>query len=769
MSDIPNHDSPSSSDAPPTRTRAGISGVGMFPESTLPAPGTFSGYDILSELNRGGQGVVYLARQHGTLRDVAIKVPLGDALATSVGLARFQREIESVARLRHTNVVSVFHPGGTSDGRPFFVMEYVDGLPLIAHIQSHGLTTREIVALAAEVCDGLDSAHGAGVIHRDLKPGNILVDRGGHPRILDFGLARSLDPNPAEAISTSRQIMGTLAYMAPEQARGDHPNTAECTDIHAIGVILFQALTGVLPYPTDKPDFLLLQAIIHDPPLRPSAVRREIRGDLETIILKCLDKEPVRRYRSAAELGEDLRRYLRGEAITAKTDSAIYLARKQIERGFRRYPVSFQAAGVCVIVLALAYVVRPISGSVMARRFERWVAGRAAALHNADIFRNVRVIGITDETKVGAIAKVVGLSGFDAGTPQQLRRLHGKAMEQLATLKPLAVAWDIKFISDSPFDQALADGFRALEREGIPVVCAAPGWWSDGKASGLATIVAEQARWGTIFAGFDTVPPQVQLAMQSGTKDVLPSLALATVAAARHPAWEASYAMDASERTLTIQYYERDPTMPQRKVWHDPPDRIRLAGFRIADKTAPDLMSTQGIQSHDQVAIHGFLFRADDHFQRSTIEYSHLFDTDKSPAVLDLKGKIVIVADQRSGVDEHAVGSGRVVKGCYAHATVVEELLYEITNNPPLRSPVTASILMDLVVFAGLGWGLSFVRVRRAAAAISMLVALSFVASYALATRSHALWDPTLPCVAAVLTAVLTPYLRRIGRPKAVT
>jgi CHASE2 domain-containing sensor protein/predicted Ser/Thr protein kinase len=768
VSEIPSHNAPKSLDAQPTRTHAG-GGVRTFPESTLPVPGTFPGYDILSELNRGGQGVVYLARQHGTLRDVAVKVPLGDALATAIGLARFQREIESVARLRHTNVVSVFHPGRTSDGRPFFVMEYVDGLPLITHIQARGLTTREIVALAAEVCDGLDAAHCAGVIHRDLKPGNILVDRGGHPRILDFGLARSLDPNPAEAISTSRQIMGTLAYMAPEQARGDHLNTAECADIHAIGVILFQALTGVLPYPTDRPDFLLLQAIIHDAPIRPSAVRKEIHGDLETIILKCLDKEPRRRYRSAAELGDDLRRYLRGEAINAKTDSAIYLARKQVERGFRRYPVSFQAAGVCVVVLALAYLVRPIAGSVTARRFERWVVGRAAALQNADVFRNVRVIGITNETDFGAIAKAVGLTGFDAGTPLQLRRLHGKAMEQLAALRPRAVAWDIKFISDSPFDQELADGFRALERQGIPVVCAAPRWWSDGQASGLATKVEEQVRWGTIFAGFDTVPPQVQLAMQSGAKDVLPSLSLATVAAARHPAWEASYSLALPERTLTIQYYERDPTMPQRKLWHDPPDRIRLADIRVAHEAAPDLLSTQGIQSHDQVAIHSILLRADALFRRSTIDYSHLFEPIPAPAVQDLMGKIVIVADQRSGVDEHTVGSGRVVKGCYAHATAVEELLYEITNNPPLRSLLTASILLDLVVFAGLGWGLSFVRVPRAAAAFSMLVALSFVASYALATRYHALWDPTLPCAGAVLAAVLTRYLRRIGRPKPVT
>lgn len=765
MSDIPNHDSPSSSDAPPTRTR--VSGVGTFPVSTLPAPGTFSGYDILSELNRGGQGVVYLARQHGTLRDVAIKVPLGDALATSVGLARFQREIESVARLRHTNVVSVFHPGRTSDGRPFFVMEYVDGLPLIAHIQSYGLTTREIVALAAEVCDGLDAAHWAGVIHRDLKPGNILVDRGGHPRILDFGLARSLDPNPAEAISTSRQIMGTLAYMAPEQARGDHLNTAECTDIHAIGVILFQALTGVLPYPTDKPDFLLLQSIIHDPPLRPSAVRREIRGDLETIILKCLAKETARRYASAAELAEDLRRYLRGEAIHAKADSTLYLARKQVERAARRHTITSHLSVMVAVVVILHFVVEPVflRGLGANRWIETWFTTKAVeGMPTAD-YEHVSIVAVTDKTDIDSLASAAGVEGVSKNTPRSLRRMHGRAMELLSAMRPLAVVWDIQFLGDSPFDGDLAKGIEALRAKNIPVICAVDGWWADGRTPGLGSQFAHLVKWGTIFVGFDTSPPQIQLVMQTGARDPLPSLALSAVAAARHPDWEPTYSMDDSTRSVTILYYQRDPLLSEMKKWHDQPDRIRLGSLRVADSAASDLLSTPGVHSMDRIGIHRFQLRSDDVNRRFTLEYSQLFNDDTPAASNAVAGRIVVIGDTRTGADDQPVAPDRVISRCYAHAAAIDELMFEVVNQAAVPQSITLLRFLDTTVFALAGL-LSVLAVPRFGwLLLGGLTVASGVICMKVAASLHMIWNPLLPVLGMFITAGLTVGLSRVTRP----
>ncbi|MBI5762997.1 MAG: serine/threonine protein kinase [Planctomycetes bacterium] len=768
MSDIPNHDASHSSDAQPTRTHAGSSGVSTFPDSTLPAPGTFPGYDVLSELNRGGQGVVYLARQHGTLRDVAIKVPLGDALASTIGLARFQREIESVARLRHTNVVSVFHPGRTSDGRPFFVMEYVDGLPLITHIQTRGLTTREIVALAAEVCDGLDAAHCAGVIHRDLKPGNILVDRGGHPRILDFGLARSLDPNPAEAISTSRQIMGTLAYMAPEQARGDHPNTAECTDIHAIGVILFQALTGALPFPTDKPDFLLLQAIIHDPPLRPSAVRKEIRGDLETIILKCLAKETERRYVSAVELAEDLRRYLRGEAIHAKADSTLYIARKQVERAARRHTITAHLAVTVLVVLLMLILIDPVLDRRLEtnRWIEKWITANAGAPPTPAKLRNVSIVALTDATDVESLASSAGLLGVSTKVPQSLRRLHGHTMKRLAAMRPLVVVWDIKFIGDSPFDNDLAEGFGALREANIPVICAVDGWWSGGQVPRLGSRFAHLVRWGTIFAGFDSSPPQVQLVMQSGGRDALPSLALSAVAAARQPNWEPSYLLDALTRSVTILYYKRDPKMPEMKSWLNQKDRIRLAGLRVANSGEQDLLSTPGIHPEDRIGIHCFQLRSDSVVQQSTLAYSRLYDIDTTATNDFLTGKIVIMADARKGADDHRVAPDRIISGSFAQAAVIEELMNETAIQASLVQPLTFNRFLDSGLFSLLGmvcmlsaprWGWLMVCGLTAAAASSCIL---------VAARFHMIWNPLVPVLGMIISAILTVFVSRVTRPR---
>ncbi len=323
------------------------------------------GYDDLRELRRGGQGVVYTATQRSTRRQVAIKVLLDGAFASPSARRRFEREVELIAGLRHPNIVQVYDSGVTADDHLYYVMEYIDGSPLDALIPNFSATrsaggksvTEErervyrVLALFAKVCDAVSAAHLRGVIHRDLKPGNIRIDSSGEPRVLDFGLAKlaseSLAGAAATAVSRTGEFMGSLPWASPEQTTGRSRSIDTRTDVYSLGVLLFQMLTGCFPYDVTGPLPQVLQTIANEPPLRPRSLRPLLDEDVETIVLKCLSKEPARRYQSAGELARDIRRQLAGEPIEARRDSAWYVLRKSL----RRYRL---AAGVTVAVLVLS-------------------------------------------------------------------------------------------------------------------------------------------------------------------------------------------------------------------------------------------------------------------------------------------------------------------------------------------------------------------------------------------------------------------------------
>jgi serine/threonine protein kinase len=314
---------------------------------TRPGADAFEGYELLEAVSSGGQGVVYRAYQKATKRDVALKVLRGGANSSLAARRRFDREVELAGQLRHPNIVTIFDSGVTADGEPYYVMDYVPGQPLDRYISQARLTRDTVLELVAQIADAIAHAHQHGVIHRDLKPSNVLVDESGRPLILDFGLARKVEPSDADPTETG-QVLGTLPYMSPEQAAGDR-TTSTLTDVYALGVILYRLLVGQFPYPvTGSPWEVVRHIMSTEPtslirgwspesgvPLRYAPqpiVRCPIDSDLETIVLKALQKEPERRYQSAGELAEDLRNFLRGEPVLAKRDSAWYLARKFVQR-----------------------------------------------------------------------------------------------------------------------------------------------------------------------------------------------------------------------------------------------------------------------------------------------------------------------------------------------------------------------------------------------------------------------------------------------------
>jgi serine/threonine-protein kinase len=295
-----------------------------LPSGTLPDPGgqtgapaeplRLPGYEVLGVLGSGGMGVVYKARDVRLKRLVALKMILTGPHARPEERDRFRREAEVVARLQHANVVQIYEVG-EHDGRPYLALEYVGGGSLSERLRGKPQPPEEAARLVRTLALAVHAAHQSGVVHRDLKPANVLLADDGTPKITDFGLAKRLD----EAGQTQTgAVLGTPSYMAPEQALGDVHGVGPHTDVHALGAILYELLTGRAPF--DGATLLeTLDQVRSQEPLPPGRLRPDVPRDLETICRKCLEKEPQRRYPSAQALADDLGRYLDGELIHARS------------------------------------------------------------------------------------------------------------------------------------------------------------------------------------------------------------------------------------------------------------------------------------------------------------------------------------------------------------------------------------------------------------------------------------------------------------------
>jgi len=311
----------------------------------------FGDYEVIRELARGGMGVVFLARQISLNRPVAVKMILAGQLANETDVKRFYTEAEAAANLDHPGIVPIYEVG-QHEGQHYFSMGFVEGQSLAQKLAAGPLPPREAAALMVKVAGAIEYAHERGVIHRDLKPANILLDRGGNPRVTDFGLAKKLEGD--SGLTDSGQIMGTPSYMPPEQAGGKRGEVGPAADVYALGATLYATVTGRPPFQAATAMDTLLQ-VISEEPVPPRRLNPSVPRDLETSILKCLEKEPAKRYASA--LAEDLRRYLAGEPILSRPVGAA----ERAWRWCRRNPAAAGAVGLVaaallvVAVLALLY------------------------------------------------------------------------------------------------------------------------------------------------------------------------------------------------------------------------------------------------------------------------------------------------------------------------------------------------------------------------------------------------------------------------------
>jgi len=318
------------------------------------APQPFGKYQLLGELGRGGMGVVYRAHQTDLDRPVALKMILSSRLASPDDVRRFYAEARAAGSLRHPNIVGI-HEAGEVHGQHFFAMDFIEGRSLAQELGRGPFEPRRAAECLAAVARAVQYLHEHNMIHRDLKPSNILLAPDGTPYVTDFGLAKTYGTDSAH--TQSGLIVGTIGYMSPEQAAGHAPAHSPQSDIYSLGAILFELLTGRPPFQNASPIDTLLEVIEGEPP-RPRSLNRNIPLSLELVCLRCLEKDPRRRYQSAAALVEDLEHFLRGEPLTVTPASVFH----RVLRWGRREPTLAMHLGAILVSALIVQLKYMISG-----------------------------------------------------------------------------------------------------------------------------------------------------------------------------------------------------------------------------------------------------------------------------------------------------------------------------------------------------------------------------------------------------------------------
>ncbi|MCU0720106.1 MAG: serine/threonine protein kinase, partial [Pirellula sp.] len=371
----------------------------------------FGDYELLEEIARGGMGVVYKAKQINLNRIVALKMILAGQLASEQDVLRFRTEAESAANLDHPRIVPIYEVG-EHKGQHYFSMGYVDGQSLSQKLVDGPLSPRDAAEMLVKICEGVAYAHERGVIHRDLKPANILLDQNEQPKVTDFGLAKKLGSD--SNLTGTGQILGTPSYMAPEQASGQIDEVGPLADVYALGAILYCLLTGRPPFQAANPMDTLLQVLDKDP-IPPRQLNAAIPVDLETICLKCLSKEPHRRYSNANELLQELGRFLRGEPIQARPVGRV----EQAWRWCKRNPALAGSMATAAVLL--------IVGTTVSSVFAMFALDRSAAALRSESAAREEAIKANEATASAEAARVDTEAALASSLYQQARTIQALA------------------------------------------------------------------------------------------------------------------------------------------------------------------------------------------------------------------------------------------------------------------------------------------------------------------------------------------------------
>lgn len=419
----------------PLSDRSGLSDV-------IPSPTQIGPYEVIDKIGEGGMGVVYKATQSLPRRTVALKV-IKPQMVTRHSLERFRFETQVLGRLQHPGIAQIYDAGTTRTDfgeQPYFAMEYIRGTPLSEYVKIRHCTLQERLALIQKIADAVHHAHTRGVVHRDIKPANILVTEDGQPKILDFGVARSIGSDIDESANMTRvgQLVGTVPYMSPEQVGGESDEIDARSDIYSLGVVLYELLAGHLPYNLEKQLIHEAVRVIREvEPEHLSSVSRVYKGDIETIVSKALSKERTRRYQSASEFSADIHRYLTNQPVLARPASAWYQVSKLAKRHkMTAVGISIASAGV---VLGLGVAIWQLNRALTAEAdLQDKNTQLATSLENEEKQR---------KRAEDVLEKLRSFTGMLGDFEEAIRRLEGAtsarrvlAENSLAVLRELAEA-----------------------------------------------------------------------------------------------------------------------------------------------------------------------------------------------------------------------------------------------------------------------------------------------------------------------------------------
>lgn len=732
-----------------------------FPPDFLP------GFQIVRELHRGGQGIVFLAMQKSMQREVAIKVMKEGPFADATDRARFDREVHILAKLKHPNIVTI-HDSGRIAGCDYFVMDYVAGMSLDEFVEQTKPSLRALLELFRCICETVEVAHVRNIIHRDLKPGNIRVDTEGRPRILDFGLAKVVGAPRASNATEQGMFVGSIPWASPEQARGELETLDPRTDVYSLGVILYQLLTNRFPYEVVGPPHEVLSRIICSQPVPPRSLRKDIDRDLNTIVLKCLAKTRDRRYSSSGEVAEDIGCLLQGRPIQAKHDSLAYVVGTHARRLTSRHRIVRSLAVIIAVTCLVKTIGFPLvfSWTPLHGILERFLARSWAPASVARGMDGVCVVALTDETDFVQLAESAGLVGVTRENKKSLRRLHGCLMAKLRDVGCRAVVWDIKFASRSEFDDDFVRGARALRESNVDVVVGLEKWWMDDSASALISpVLAPEVRWGCIVAGLGPkLPWRVQLIAQRGLEDPLPSLALSAYASARAPGKQFDMHFDVVNDCLDLTYWTPDPIVRQHKRQVGPSDHIELGLARQGDAAKNAFAPSTGLRLGDSVGIYLADAPPDPILRAATLAYHDVFSANPDQLRTWLSGKVVLLADFRDLADRSKTTDGRLLPRPYVHAAAISSLLSHASIRMPRgvdewAIPLLAATAGTLIV----------TMLRRTAVRTLVLAGLTmviFITSLFAYRANRYLIDAIVPIFALWLSACGCLALRRFAESR---
>ena len=631
-------------------------------------------YTILEQVGKGGFGVVYKAIHHTKERVEALKVLFSK---TPILTSYFQNEVHLIARLRHPNIATLYE-AQLSTPPLYYTMEFVEGQRLNEYLGEHDVALAERIQILQTVARAVEYAHQQGVVHRDLKPQNILLDTDGVAHIVDFGIAKKLGLSH-EADATLQEgerhegPLGTVGYIAPEQATGGDVDAR--ADIFALGALLFHCITGEpARHASEAPHVLEL--------LRQRELNRP--EDLAAIIARCVARSPEQRYPTCAALVADIDNFLAGRSISARETSLGSRATRLAGLVLRNHALAVRVALLACVATFLTVCFTAL-GARLAERYD--VGGRTV------------VVKFTPSTlaAIGGGAIGADLDSLSVADKYSWRMLYGRLMEKLAAARPLVVVWDYYMpICRPEYDDAFVRGIKALGARGgvpngTPVIVGARAFDLNGEPRLCPAIRSAVYTYGALHTGkpeFARGEFEVVHCIQRGFEDPIPSLAVAAFAAAQAPDSDLDLRLDTSARQLQLRYLKREPQAGEARYRTEsvviPLNKVAPWRRQRSDELKPDDLMDRDLIGRARIGIRG-----SEYWDERTLAFEDVLAAEPSTIRRWFDGKAVVLGKMIPGVDSYHLNDGAPIFGCQIQAETLDALLAR-AQLPPIAERTIA-------------------------------------------------------------------------------